>query len=66
MIISLEMTPEAMRDRIYTMMRKGVLKNDELTRGQIDFDSYDAWARAYQGQQQAGIHCACPAPAART
>jgi replicative DNA helicase len=44
MIISLEMTPEAMRDRIYTMMANGVLKNDELTRGQIDFDTYDTWA----------------------
>lgn len=46
MIISLEMTPEAMRDRIYTMMSNGVLKNDELTRGQIDFDSYDTWAKS--------------------
>lgn len=46
MIISLEMTPEAMRDRIYTMHSQGVLKNDELTRGQIDFDNYDAWAKS--------------------
>lgn len=44
MIISLEMTPEAMRDRIYTMMAGGALKNDELTRGQIDFDTFDTWA----------------------
>jgi replicative DNA helicase len=46
MIVSLEMTPEAMRDRIYTMASNGVLKNDALTRGQIDFDNYDAWAKS--------------------
>lgn len=49
MIISLEMTPEAMRDRIYTMHAYevgGCLKNDDLTRGQIDFDTYDTWAKS--------------------
>jgi replicative DNA helicase len=48
MIVSLEMTPEAMRDRVYTMHANsvgGLLKNDELTRGQIDFDTYDTWAK---------------------
>lgn len=46
MIISLEMTPAAMRDRIYTMMGNGVFKNDELTRGQLDFDTFDTWAES--------------------
>jgi replicative DNA helicase len=65
MIVSLEMTPEAMRDRIYTMASNGVLKNDALTRGQIDFDNYDAWAKRSRIRVSLSSS-SCPAPAART
>jgi replicative DNA helicase len=57
MIISLEMTPEAMRDRIYTMMSNGVLKNDALTRGQIDFDSFDTWAASIKKSKKPEFIC---------
>jgi replicative DNA helicase len=53
MIISLEMTPTAMRDRIYTMMDGGGnFKNDELTRGQLDHDHFDTWAKKQEGKPE--------------
>jgi replicative DNA helicase len=52
MIVSLEMTPAAMRDRIYTMLGQGTFKNDLLTRGQIDFDEYDQWAAKQEGKPE--------------
>jgi replicative DNA helicase len=57
MIVSLEMTPEAMRDRIYTMMANGALKNDQLTRGQIDFDTFDAWATSVKKMNRPEFIC---------
>ena len=44
MIISLEMTPENMRDRIYTMLGSGLFKASDFSRGQIDISSFDDWA----------------------
>jgi replicative DNA helicase len=44
MIISLEMTPENMRDRIYTMMGSGLFKASDFSRGQVDVSSFDDWA----------------------
>jgi replicative DNA helicase len=43
MIISLEMTPENMRDRIYTMMGSGLFKASDFSRGNIDIDQFDEW-----------------------
>jgi replicative DNA helicase len=44
MIISLEMTPENMRDRIYTMLGSGMFKASDFSRGQVDISSFDDWA----------------------
>lgn len=44
MIVSLEMSPETIRDRIYTIMGGGEFKNTELVRGDIDIDTFDDWA----------------------
>lgn len=43
MIISLEMTPENMRDRIYTMMGSGLFKASDFARGSIDMNAFDDW-----------------------
>jgi len=43
MIISLEMTPENMRDRIYTMMGSGLFKASDFARGSIDMATFDDW-----------------------
>ena len=43
MIVSLEMTPENMRDRIYTMMGSGLFKASDFSRGAIDIDAFDDW-----------------------
>jgi replicative DNA helicase len=43
MIISLEMTPENMRDRIYTMMGSGLFKASDFSRGQVDISAFDDW-----------------------
>ena len=43
MIISLEMTPEDMRNRIYTMMGSGLFKASDFQRGQVDISSFDDW-----------------------
>lgn len=44
MIISLEMSPETVRDRIYTVMASGALKNTDLVRGAVDIDHFEHWA----------------------
>jgi replicative DNA helicase len=43
MIISLEMTPENMRDRIYTMLGSGLFKSSDFSRGSIDIAQFDDW-----------------------
>ncbi|CAB4185798.1 DnaB Replicative DNA helicase [uncultured Caudovirales phage] len=43
MIISLEMTPENMRDRIYTMLGSGLFKASDFSRGQVDISAFDDW-----------------------
>ena len=43
MIISLEMTPENMRDRIYTMLGSGLFKASDFARGDINIDQFDDW-----------------------
>jgi len=43
MIVSLEMTPENMRDRIYTMMGSGLFRASDFAKGSIDMDSFHNW-----------------------
>jgi replicative DNA helicase len=45
MIVSLEMSPENMRDRLYTVMGEGFFRASELSRGQISTDDYRSWAK---------------------
>jgi replicative DNA helicase len=40
MIISLEMSPENMRDRIYTMMGSGLFKANDFSRGLVNTDDF--------------------------
>lgn len=50
MIVSLEMTPEEYRERIYAMMSKGMFKISKLTRGDIDPDDFRTWSKkAFEG-----------------
>jgi replicative DNA helicase len=44
MIISLEMSPENMRDRIYTMMGSGLFKANDFSRGMVNTDDFHSWA----------------------
>ena len=43
MIVSLEMSPETMRDRIYTMMGSGTFRNSDFARGDVNMDDFSAW-----------------------
>lgn len=45
MIISLEMTPENMRDRIYTMLGSGLFKASDFSKGNINVDDFGSWAK---------------------
>ncbi|NDB81295.1 MAG: hypothetical protein EB127_00890 [Alphaproteobacteria bacterium] len=45
MIISLEMTPENMRDRIYTMMGSGLFRASDFSKGAVNIDTFDSWAK---------------------
>lgn len=44
MIISLEMSPEEYRDRVYAMMSQGMFKISDLSRGDVDQDQFRTWA----------------------
>jgi replicative DNA helicase len=53
MVISLEMTPENMRDRIYTMMGSGLFKASDFSRGNVDIDKFDEWgAKKFSNKNQ--------------
>jgi len=43
MIISLEMSPEDMRNRIYTMMGSGLFKASDFAKGDVNIDSLRSW-----------------------
>lgn len=45
MIVSLEMSPENMRDRIYTMLGSGIFRASDFSRGNINLDDFGSWAR---------------------
>lgn len=44
MIISLEMTPENMRDRIYTMLGSGLFRASDFSKGAVNIDDFSNWA----------------------
>jgi replicative DNA helicase len=44
MIVSLEMSPENMRDRIYTMMGSGLFRASDFSKGNINTDDFHGWA----------------------
>ena len=44
MIVSLEMSPENMRDRIYTMLGSGLFKASDLAKGDINIDDFRSWS----------------------
>ena len=51
MIVSLEMTPENMRDRIYTMLGSGLFKASDFSRGDIDVDDFKSWStKKFEGK----------------
>jgi replicative DNA helicase len=45
MIVSLEMAPENMRDRIYTMLGSGLFRASDLSKGDINIDDFKTWGR---------------------
>ena len=45
MIVSMEMAPENMRDRIYTMMGSGMFRASDFSRGSVNIDDFGSWAR---------------------
>lgn len=46
MIVSLEMSPETMRDRVYTMMGSGAFRNSDFARGDINLDDFRTWGKS--------------------
>lgn len=44
MIISLEMSPESQRDRIYTLMGEGDFRNSDFSKGSVDIDQFKNWS----------------------
>jgi replicative DNA helicase len=45
MIVSLEMSPENMRDRIYTMLGSGLFKASDFSKGDINIDDFRTWGQ---------------------
>jgi replicative DNA helicase len=45
MIVSLEMSPETMRDRLYTVMGEGQFRNSQLARGEVNIDDFHSWGK---------------------
>jgi len=43
--VSLEMSPENMRDRIYTMMGSGLFRASDFARGDVNIDDFHAWGK---------------------
>lgn len=44
MIVSLEMSPEEVRDRAYTIMGTGEFRHSDFSRGAVSLDSFGRWA----------------------
>ena len=45
MIVSLEMAPENMRDRIYTMLGSGLFRASDFSKGDINLDDFKSWGK---------------------
>jgi replicative DNA helicase len=45
MIVSMEMAPENMRDRIYTMLGSGMFRASDFSRGTVNLDDFSAWGK---------------------
>ena len=45
MIVSLEMSPEDMRNRIYTMMGSGLFRASDFARGDINIEDFNSWGK---------------------
>jgi len=43
MIVSLEMSPEDMRNRIYTMMGSGIFRASDFAKGDVNIDDLKSW-----------------------
>ena len=53
MIISLEMSPEEQRERIYPIMSSGLFKINDLSRGDISSDDFRQWSgKKFAGQNE--------------
>lgn len=52
LIFSLEMSPENMRDRIYTIMGAGTFSASGLARGDVDLDTLREWGKNYLEDKQ--------------
>lgn len=50
MIVSLEMSPKKVRDRIYTIMGSGLFKNSDLAMGDVDEDSFRTFAKKFNNR----------------
>jgi replicative DNA helicase len=51
MIVSLEMSPENMRDRIFTMLGSGMFKASDLSKGDINIDDFRSWGnKKFEGK----------------
>lgn len=45
MIVSLEMTPEEQRERIYTIMGSGLFTNYDFSRGTVNIETFEKWGK---------------------
>jgi replicative DNA helicase len=45
MIVSLEMTPEEVRERAYPMVAGGLFRISDMARGEIDLDTFHQWSK---------------------
>lgn len=52
MIVSLEMSPDNMRDRIYTMMGEGLWRMSGFNRGDVDIEKFKEWTNEYFEDRQ--------------
>ena len=52
MIVSLEMTAEEVRDRVYTLMGSGMFSATDFNRGTVDVDSFGSWAETNVADRQ--------------
>lgn len=52
MIVSLEMTPENMRDRVYTMMGNGTWRMSAFNKASFDMEQFRSWSESTLDEKQ--------------